>query len=117
MIDYIDPIPPVVRFLNNVMDERVYGNRMPNNSTLPVLVVKSAGGAGYTRLQVIARANDDVTAMQLLIKVVNLLERYGSEIALAGCWIERESNPMPSVDEDTGKPEAWCYLRMEHFEA
>ena len=117
MIDYVDPIPPVVSFLNRVMGFRVYGNTMPSNPVLPSLVVRSAGGNGYTRLQLIVRANDDVTAMATLIRSMNELERNGAEINLAGCWIERESNPLPSVDNDTGKPEAWAYMRMEHLEA
>lgn len=118
MIDYVDPIPPVRKLLDDLMDERVYGNTFPTSVSLPAILVRNAGGIDYTRVQLLARANDDIQAMKSLISAMNLLERNASSIInLRGVWVERESNPLPDKDPDTGKPEAWCYMRMDHLEA
>lgn len=117
MIDYVDPIPPVRKFLSNLIPERVYGNTFPSTVALPAVLVRNMGGTDYTRLQLLVRANDDITAMQTLIRAMNSLERYGSQIqGLRVIWIEREAAPISDTDEDTHKPEAWCYMRMEHLE-
>ncbi|MED4284338.1 hypothetical protein P4679_20665 [Priestia megaterium] len=56
--------------------------------------------------------------MSKLINCVNLLEAQSASIqGLRVEWCEREGNPIPSRDEDTDKPEAWCYMRLEHLEA
>lgn len=117
MIDYVDPIPAVVRVLNAVFQERVYGNTFPDSPAMPSILVRSTGGTDYTRLQLLTRGTTDMEAMGLLIRATNELMRNSSNIGLQGVWIERESNPISAVDEDTGRPEAWCYLRMEHLEA
>lgn len=116
MIEYVDPIPAVVRVLNGLFSERVYGNTMPESPVLPCLVVRNAGGSDYTRLQLLARGKSDIEAMNLLIRGMNELIRNSSSIGLRGVWVELETNPISLVDEDTGRPEAWCYLRMEHLE-
>lgn len=119
MIEYVDPIPPVLRMLSPLFKDRarVYGNTFPTSFSLPAILLRNAGGDEYTRLQVLVRGNSDIEVMRLLIDVMNTLERNASSIDLRGVWIEKESNPLPDRDEDTGKPEAWCYMRMEHLEA
>lgn len=116
MIEYVDPIPPVIRLLNNLIDDPVYGNTMPNNPKLPCVLIRNAGGSDYTRLQLLTRGNTDIQAMDLLIRAVNELIRNAAFVGLRGVWIDMETNPISLMDEDTGKPEAWCYLRMEHIE-
>lgn len=118
MIDYVDPIPPVRRLLDSYMEERVYGNQFPSSPVLPAVLVRNTGGNDYTRIQLLVRADDDIQAMSILIKAMNTLERYTAHITgIRVIWIEKESNPLPDRDEDTGKPEAWAYMRMEHLEA
>jgi hypothetical protein len=118
MIDYVDPIPHLVDFFSSRIEVNVYGNSFPLNPILPALLVKNAGGNGFTRVQLICRAEVDFEAMNGLIQTMNLLERYASQInSLRVIWCERESNPFPTVDQDTKKPEAWCYMRLEHAEA
>jgi len=120
MIDYVDVIPPVRKLLASLLDVKVYGNTWPTNinTTLPGVLVRTTGGNDYTRIQLVARANDDITAMQNVIKAMNALERYAADIqGLKILWLEREANPVSTPDVDTGKPEAWCFMRMEHMEA
>lgn len=116
MIEYVDPIPPVVRLLNNLIDESVYGNTMPDNPRLPCILIRNAGGSDYTRLQMLTRGKSDIEAMNLLIRGINELIRNASFVGLRGVWIDMETNPISAVDEDTGRPEAWAYLRMDHIE-
>ncbi|MBH8599072.1 MULTISPECIES: hypothetical protein [unclassified Thermoactinomyces] len=117
MIQYVDPIPPIVTFLSVRLNRiSVYGN-IAKNPVLPALIVKSAGGAGFSRIQLLARAEKDFEAMELLIQTMMLLEQYANQIqGIRVTWCGRESNPFPSVDQDTGTPEAWCYMRLEHVE-
>lgn len=119
MIEYVDPIPSVVRFLTALLpDIKVFGNTFPQSPALPSLLVRNAGGNGYTRLQLICRAEKDYEAMQGLIQAMNTLSRAVSQIqGLRVQWCVPESNPIPTIDTDTRKPEAWCYMRLEHIEA
>lgn len=117
MINYVDPIPPVVRVLSSLISERVYGNIFPDNPSLPCVLVRNAGGSDYTRLQLLARGRSDMEAMNLLIRAMNELIRNAAYVGLRGVWIEIESNPISAIDEDTNSPEAWCYLQMEHIES
>ncbi|MED0739020.1 hypothetical protein [Aneurinibacillus thermoaerophilus] len=56
--------------------------------------------------------------MQGLIQAMNTLTRAAGQIqGLRVQWCEPESNPILTTDTDTGKPEAWCYMRLEHIEA
>jgi hypothetical protein len=118
MIDYKDPVAPIIRLLKPLIDPvRVYGNTFPSNTILPALLVKTAGGYGYTRIQIIARDNSDIQAMSNCIEASNILIRNAANIqGLRTFWAERETNPIASVDDDTGKQEAWCYIRLEHLE-
>lgn len=118
MIDYVDPIPPITKFLNILMNEvRVYGNTFPDNVTIPCLLVRSAGGTNYTRVQLIARAKYDYEAMGVLVSAMNNLERSAQAIKdLDVLWCAKEALPIPDKDEDTGNAEAWCYMRLEHLE-
>lgn len=121
MIEYVDVIPPVRKLLSSLMGEvKVYGNTWPTNinNVLPGVLVRTTGGNDYTRIQLVARANDDITATQTVIKAMNLLEKNAAYITgLRGVWIEREANPVSTPDLDSGKPESWCFMRMEHLEA
>ncbi|MFD1423425.1 hypothetical protein ACFQ4J_06670 [Laceyella tengchongensis] len=118
MIDYIDVIPSLVQFLKGRLDIDVYGNTFPESFMLPALVVKSAGGTDFTRLQLLVRAGKDHEAMQVLINVINLLERYANQIkGIRVIWCVRETNPVPSIDPDNNVAQSWCYMRLEHLEA
>lgn len=117
MINYKDPIPPVFRFFEDNNVGHVDANTFQSNIT-EGLLVRSAGGAGFSRIQMIYRSKDEGAAMSGLISCMNLLERRASVISgLRGSWCEREGNPIPSKDEETGAFEAWVYMRLEHIEA
>lgn len=119
MIRYVDPIPSAIRLLSSAFQGRfnIYGNTFPSTFRLPAVLLKTAGGNGSYRVQILSRANDDITAMTNLIEVMNYLVAYGQHMTgIRVKWVERESNPIPSVDTDSGKPEAWCYLNIEAME-
>jgi hypothetical protein len=116
-MEYIDPIPPVMRLLKEYVPFRVYGNRF-SNPELPALLVRSMGGTDYYRIQLVCRSDSDISAMSGLIQAMNTLEREGQYIkGLRVLWVERESNPIHDIDPDTRKPEAWCYMRLEAMES
>nr|DAL87887.1 MAG TPA: hypothetical protein [Caudoviricetes sp.] len=119
MIDYVDPLPPVIQFLKLYMPVLpVYGESIPAGTKLPALLVKNAGGSGYTRLQLLTRADSQLTATKVLIEAMNTLERYAGEIqGLWITWCQHETAPIADRDEDTGKPEAWCYMELDNAEA
>lgn len=117
MIDYKDPIPPVFRFFKERIDIHVDANTFQANIT-EGLLIRSAGGNGFTRVQMIYRSKDEAGAMSGLISYMNMLERGAGAIdGLRGSWCEREGNPVTSKDEETGSFEAWVYMRLEHLEA
>ena len=119
MIDYVDPVPPVLKFFSLYMpDVPSYGISIPATAKLPVLLVRNAGGSNYTRLQLLARADSPVQATQVLIRAMNTLERYAGNIqGLAVTWCQHESSPITDTDEDTNKPESWCYMKLDNLEA
>lgn len=119
MIDYVDPIPPVLNFFKVYMpDIKFYGNTIPVGVTLPVVAIKNAGGSNYTRLQLLARADSVVQATQVLIRAMNTLERCAGNIqGLDVTWCQHETAPLPDMDDDTGKPESWCYMKLDNIEA
>ncbi|MCQ2010546.1 hypothetical protein NOM01_11015 [Sporolactobacillus sp. STSJ-5] len=119
MIDYVDPIPPVLKFFKTyIPNVPVYGNEIPTGATLPVLMIKNAGGSDYTRLQLLVRAVSSSQATQALIRAMNMIERYAGNIqGLDVMWCQHETAPMPDIDDDTGKPESWCYMRLDNCEA
>ena len=119
MIDYVSPIPSVVQLLDSRLEEiAVVGNIFPAGQSLPAILIRSAGGNDYSRLQIISRAEDDITAEVNISKAINLLERCASQMqGLRVLSCIREGNPIPSKDEDTGHPEFWCYMRLNHLEA
>ncbi|WP_153465129.1 hypothetical protein [Sediminibacillus terrae] len=117
MIDYVSPIPAAVQLLDVRMEIPVIGNSFPREQTYPAVLLRAAGGTGYSRIQVISRAESDIDAELNMAKAINLLERYAylmEGIRVISCI--RDSNPIPSIDDDTGKPEFWCYMRLEHLE-
>jgi len=117
MIAYKDPIPPVRRFFDNRTDYHVDANTFQSNIQ-EGLLVRSAGGVGFSRIQMICRSPDEAAAMAGLIRAMVLLEREAASIdELRGAWCEREGNPIPSKDDETGSFEAWVYMRLEHIEA
>lgn len=118
MIDYIDVIPLLIQFLQERLDIGVYGNAFPVRYSLPAVVIKSAGGTDYTRIQILARAMTDHEAMNILIEVMNRLEREASQVkGIRVIWCVRETNPISSIDPDNNTAQAWCYMRLEHLEA
>ena len=116
MIKYVDPVAPIIQFLTPFYSERIYGNTIPSNSTLPAILIRNAGGTDYTRIQVLVRGRSDIEAMYLCIDVMNTLMIHGGSINLRGAWVQMETSPIASIDQDTNRPEAWGYMRLDHIE-
>lgn len=120
MIEFKDPIPPVLKLLRVEFADAygLYGNSFPTSAKYPAILVRMVGGIGYFRLQLIARSDSDISAMWALIEVMNYLERNAGNMKdLRGAWCEREVNPIHDKDEESGKHEAWCYMRLEALES
>jgi len=119
VVVYKDPIPFIYAFLDAKFGDRLtfYGNTFPSQIRLPSIIIRTTGGIDAYRIQLLSRANDDITAMNSLVDVMNYLVGYGQWIpGIRVKWVQRESLPIPSVDQDSGKPEAWCYIRLEALE-
>lgn len=120
MIEFKDPIPPVIKLLKSAYADKyaVYGNSFPTTPKYPALLIRMVGGIGFFRLQIVARSDSDITAMKACIEAINLLEHNAARLdGLRGAWCEREVNPIHERDEESGKNEAWAYMRLEALEA
>ncbi|WP_248499324.1 hypothetical protein [Staphylococcus aureus] len=129
MIDYIDPVPPVLKFLKLYMAAEVaggvtiVGGMFEADERGPALSVKLAGGAPdigepYSRIQFLARSDSDVQSLNLVIKACNTIARYFDHIqGLRVKSVRIETRPIDTRDADTNLPESWCYVVIEHMEA
>lgn len=126
MIDYKDPTPAVIEFLEKFFEEsevQVVGGDIPADMGGTIVSVRHAGGSPYaarpfTRLRLLARAIVDYDASDALIAACNELERYGHQLeGIRVLTIKAEGRPTPDRDEDTGDPESWQYILVEHLEA
>lgn len=126
MIDYVDPTPAVIEFLSDFFNEsevEVVGGKIPADMQGTVIGVRPAGGSPYaarpfSRVRLLARADVDFDASDALIAACNELERYGYQLkGVRVLQIRVDGRPIPDTDEDTGQPEAWTYILIEHLEA
>ncbi|HDR7595235.1 TPA: hypothetical protein QCX59_004448 [Bacillus mycoides] len=118
MIAYKNPIPATLQLLSRY-GVPCYGNKFPIDAEYPSVVIRTAGGNGYSRLQVISRSeNSDIEAMDIITKTINILEMKTAQIeGLQVLWCEKNSNPVAYFDSEAGKEESWCYMTLEHLEA
>lgn len=126
MIDYKDPVEPLVNYLVKFFEESevyVVGGDIPAELEGTILGVRHAGGSPYavrpyTRVRLLARADVDYDALDTLTAAVNELERYGTQIRGVKVFkIAADGRPVPDTDADTEKPEAWIYILIYHLEA
>ncbi len=129
MIDYVDPVPPIMKLLRNQMAAdvasgvKIVGGMFGGDEKGPALSIKPAGGASsvpepYSRIQLLARSDSDSKSLALVIKACNALERYYDLIeGLRVKTIRVETRPIDTRDGDTNLPESWCYVIVEHMEA
>lgn len=126
MIDYIDPVPHIMRFLRAELGSqgfRIVGGMFAPGEEGDALSIKLAGGAPdalepYSRLQLMARASVDSVATSIVIKACNALERnYHLIQTLRVKSVRIETRPIDTRDADTNRPESWVYVIIEHMEA
>ena len=116
-MDFIDPTMPIIGYL-----ERSFGDQAKSfrsfkaeaGAPLPCVRVKTVGAS---TVQLIVRADEDVEAFELCTEIANYLKRNGHQIDGINIFdISLQTPIYPSVDEDTHKDEAWCYLSINYFE-
>lgn len=120
---YIDVVPPIVSFTaSRLQNIDVVGGEITAGSLGKVVSIKLAGGAPqaaepFTRIRLLARAETDWEATEILIEVINLLQTdfdLITDINIKNLLID--SYPVDSID-DTGQRESWCYAVVYHLEA
>ncbi|HGH7177524.1 TPA: hypothetical protein ACJMKJ_005168 [Bacillus wiedmannii] len=118
MSEYKNPIPSIIQLLQ-AHNVPCYGNKFPRDAEYPSIVVRTAGGNGYSRLQLIARSEkSDIEAMDLITSTINTLENKTAKMKnLQVLWCRRDSNPVAYFDQESNKEESWCYMTLEHLEA
>lgn len=126
MIDYIDPVPHIMRFLRAELASegfRIVGGMFSPDEEGDALSIKLAGGAPdalepYSRIQLMARSKSDSVANSIVIKACNALARnYHLIQTLRVKSVRMETRPIDSRDADSNRPESWVYVIVEHMEA
>lgn len=116
-MDFIDPAMPVLSYLERSFSDKAKSFRAfktEAGAPLPSVRVKTVGSS---TLQLIVRADDDIEAFTLCTEFANYLKRNGNQIDGINIFDLRLQTPIyPSIDEDTKKDEAWCYLSINYFE-
>ncbi len=129
MYDYIDPVPPLIKFLRSQLAQdvasgvRIVGGMFGTDERGTALSIKLAGGATdvpnpYSRIQLLARSEQDYKTTDLVIKACNALARNFDLIqGLRVKTVRIETRPIDTRDGDTNLPESWVYVLIEHMEA
>ncbi|MCC2483726.1 hypothetical protein LKM01_18030 [Bacillus pacificus] len=118
MNEYKNPIPSILQLLQSYQVP-CYGNKFPSDAEYPAVVIRTAGGNGYSRLQLISRSEkSDIEAMEIITNAMNILENKAAKMKnLQVLWCRRDSNPVSYFDQESNKEESWCYMSLEHLEA
>jgi hypothetical protein len=118
-IDYVDVIPGLLGVIERARLGYDYrGYRFDQYVQYPCVMVRPVGGTDSTRIQLIARADNPNEAMKACIDASNALtqdSQYINEFVPFG--ITMDSNPMLTYTTEAEKPEAWCYLTLDHLES
>lgn len=129
MIDYVNPVKPIMDFLRAQMASDIangvdiVGGMFSGDERGPALSIKLAGGAPeasepYSRIQLLARCAVDYEATALVVKASNVLARsYDLIQDLRVKSVRIETRPIDTRDSDTQLPESWVYVIVEHMEA
>lgn len=82
---------------------------------LPCLLIKTIG---KNTIQLLVRSESDIEALDKCTTVGNYLKRNFSGVSGVNIFdMDFQMPPIPNVDEETGKNEAWCYMQIDYFES
>lgn len=116
-MDYVDCTVPVMRMLQAAFKGEIKSFRAykrESGAALPCLIVRQVSS---NTLQLSMIAEDDIQAIELLIDIGNFLKM--NQEAIEGVTMKSiafQTTPIPDYDEDTEKPGAWCYMRIDYLE-
>lgn len=117
-MDYVDASGSVMQFLEAAFSDDFRSFRswkIEAKAMLPCLLVKTIGKGS---IQLLVRADDDIEALEKCTEVGNYLKRNFADIDEVNIFdIDFQMPPIPNVDDETGKNEAWCYMRISYFES
>lgn len=115
-MDFTDATLPIMKYLSGFEEfKSVRAYKIYSSDPLPCLMVKQTGN---TTIQLLVRADSDIEALDLLQMVGNDLKRnFASVDGINILDIDFQSTPLPDIDEDTQKYEAWCYMNIKYFES
>lgn len=118
-ISYVDVVPSLLGVLERSLlpyDRRGYS--FDQSITYPCVMVRTVGGTDNTRIQLIVRANSEGEAMEACINSANTLEQDAQYMdGVVSFGITMDSKPIITYSSDDNKPEAWCYLTLDHLES
>ncbi|MGM0215067.1 hypothetical protein [Enterococcus sp. AZ109] len=116
-MDYVDASSNIRNYLKAAFSDEFKAFRtwkIEAGAPLPCLLVKTIG---KSTIQLIVRSKDDVEALVKCTEVGNYLKRNFADIEGVNVFdIDFQMPPIPNVDEDSGKDEAWCYMNINYFE-
>lgn len=136
-MDYVDCTSPVMRMLQAAFSDEIKSFRAykcESGAALPCLIVRQVS-SNTLQLSMIAEGDakgdvkgdakgdvkgdiqGDIQAIELLINVGNFLKM--NQEAIEGVTMKSiafQTTPIPDYDEDTEKPGAWCYMRIDYLE-
>ncbi|GBD73723.1 putative uncharacterized protein [Tetragenococcus halophilus subsp. halophilus] len=115
-MDFVNATLPLVHFFDETLDlfQSVRANKLDSDAPLPALMIKQVN---RTTIQIIVRSDDDIEAMNLCEFIGNDIKRNFDRVKGINIFdIDFQTTPTPDLDEETDKPECWCYLDIKYFE-
>lgn len=116
-MDYVDPSIAIRKFCKLAFTDEFKSfktNKLNTSDPLPALMVRATG---KTTLQLLVRSEDEIEAVDLCTLLANFLCRNHASIDDVNVFdISLQTPVWADVDEETKKPEGWCYLNINYFE-
>lgn len=117
-MDFVDPTTMLVKFFKNSFEDQIKSFRsfkIESGVELPCLKVKTVGNS---TIQLLVRADGDIEAAAICTEVANYLKRNHASVEGVNIFDAKfQTIVQPDFDEDTKKPEAWCYMNINYFES
>ena len=116
-MDYVDASISIRKFIKAAFEDDFKSFRVSKieaGAELPCLLVKTICKGS---LQLLVRSENDIEALTKCTEVGNYLKRNFADIASVNVFdIDFQMPPIPDIDDQSKKNEAWCYMRISYFE-